>query len=98
MYRISRRPSLSFSLNRPNRPTVRNPTGERLVADDLTTKHQPSAPTTKGPKQDFGSEIDAFVQRSRTLQSTATEQRGRLIFAMDATASQIGRASCRERV
>ena len=58
------------------------------MADDLTTKHQPSAPTTKGPKQDFGSEIDAFVQRSRTLQSTATEQRGRLIFAMDATASR----------
>ena len=54
------------------------------------TKHAPSDLTVKKPKRDAGSDIDAFVQRSRALQSTnkVQGQRGRLIFALDATASR----------
>jgi hypothetical protein len=70
------------------------------MADDITktkhdiTKHRPSnAPsdlTVRKPKRDPACDIDAFVQRSRALQSTsrAQAQRGRLIFALDATASR----------
>jgi hypothetical protein len=54
------------------------------------TKHKPNDVTINKPKRDVGSEIDAFVQRSRAMQSTdrAQAQRGRLIFALDATASR----------
>ena len=68
------------------------------MADDTKhdlTKHAPStaAPsylTIKKPKRDPGSDIDAFVQRSRALQAAnrSQVQRGRLIFALDATASR----------
>jgi hypothetical protein len=53
-------------------------------------KRKPNDLSLKKPGRDVGSEIDAFVQRSRTLQSTnrAQAQRGRLIFALDATASR----------
>src|SRR5262245_26995242 len=44
-------------------------------------------------------EIETFIEKVRALDpATATGHRGRLIFALDATMSQIGRASCRERV
>jgi hypothetical protein len=54
------------------------------------TKHNPKDLTIKKPRRDVGLEIDAFVQRSRALQSTnrAQAERGRLIFALDATASR----------
>jgi hypothetical protein len=54
------------------------------------TKRKPNDLALKKPGPDVGSEIDAFVQRSRTFQSTnrAQAQRGRLIFALDATASR----------
>src|SRR5262249_3516944 len=43
---------------------------------------------TQKPKRDVGSDIDAFVRRSRALQSTTKRHRGRLIFALDATGSR----------
>jgi hypothetical protein len=54
------------------------------------TKQKPSDVTVKQPKHDPGAGIDAFVQRSRVLQATnrAQAQHGRLIFALDATASR----------
>jgi hypothetical protein len=59
------------------------------MADDIT-KHAPSDLTVKKSKRDPGSDIDAFVQRARALQaaSSAQGQRGRLVFALDATASR----------
>ena len=59
------------------------------MSDDLTTKRPADLATTK-PKRDAGSEIDAFVQRSRALKAATTKQQGhgRLIFALDATASR----------
>jgi hypothetical protein len=54
------------------------------------TKYKPSNLTTNKPSRDAGSDIDAFVKRTRALQATnrAQAQRGRLIFALDATASR----------
>ena len=52
------------------------------------TKHKLADLTTKKPKQDVGSELDAFAERSRSLQAAKAQQRGRLIFALDATASR----------
>jgi hypothetical protein len=59
------------------------------MSDDLTTKRPADLATTK-PKRDAGSEIDAFVQRSRALKAATAKQRGhgRVIFALDATASR----------
>jgi hypothetical protein len=59
------------------------------MADDII-KRAPSDLTAKKSKRDPGSEIDAFVQRSRAIQSAnrAQAQRGRLIFALDATLSR----------
>jgi hypothetical protein len=54
---------------------------------DLTTK-KPTDVTIQKPKRDAGSEIDAFVQRSRAVQAATGSQRGRVIFALDATASR----------
>src|SRR5229473_2054866 len=51
---------------------------------DVTTKRQ----TDPAVKKTSGSEIDAFVQRTRALQAATAGQRGRLIFALDATASR----------
>jgi hypothetical protein len=54
-------------------------------------KSKPNDLTINKPnRQDVGSDIDAFVQRSRAIQSTnrAQGQRGRLIFGLDATASR----------
>ncbi len=53
-------------------------------------KSKPRELTNKEPRRDTGSEIDSFVQRARSLQSAnrAQAQRGRLIFALDATASR----------
>src|SRR2546423_8518881 len=46
------------------------------------TSHEPAAPSARA-------EIDAFIKRARTLApSTAPGQRGRLIFALDATMSR----------
>jgi hypothetical protein len=59
------------------------------MADDLTKRKQGDL-TAKRQKQDIGSEIDAFVQRARTLQASTGQQRGRLIFALDATGSRQG--------
>jgi hypothetical protein len=60
-----------------------------ITKKDLT-KNAPSNLTVKKPKWDPGSDIDAFVQRTRALQAKNQEQRqrGRLIFALDATASR----------
>jgi hypothetical protein len=55
------------------------------MADDLTKRKDTGL--TK-PKQDAGSEIDAFVRRSQSLQTSTRAQRPRLIFALDATASR----------
>jgi hypothetical protein len=54
------------------------------------TKYKPSGLTTNKPRQDSGSGIDAFVKRTRALQAAnrVQAQRGRLIFALDATASR----------
>jgi hypothetical protein len=54
------------------------------------TKRKPNDLTIKKAGRDVGFEIDAFVQRARALQSAnrAQAQRGRLIFALDATASR----------
>ena len=52
------------------------------------TKYRPADPTTRKSKQDVGSEIDAFVERTRAMQVATRPQRGRLIFALDATASR----------
>jgi hypothetical protein len=52
------------------------------------TKYRPADLTTRKPKHDAGSEIDAFVQRSRAMQAATRPQRGRLIFALDATQSR----------
>jgi hypothetical protein len=53
-------------------------------------KHKPADLAVKKSKRDAGSEIDAFVQRSRALKAAAAQQqgRGRLIFALDATHSR----------
>jgi hypothetical protein len=53
-------------------------------------KPKPADLAVKKSKRDTGSEIDAFVQRSRALKAAAVQQlgRGRLIFALDATASR----------
>ena len=53
-------------------------------------KPKPADLAVKKSKRDAASEIDAFVQRARALQSVnrAQAQRGRLIFALDATASR----------
>jgi hypothetical protein len=59
------------------------------MADDLTRRKQGDL-AAKRPKQGIGSEIDAFVQRSRSLQAATGRQRGRLIFALDATGSRQG--------
>jgi hypothetical protein len=56
------------------------------MAADLTQRKQTDL--TKNPKQDAGNEIDAFLQRSRMVQAAKAQQRGRLIFALDATASR----------
>ena len=68
------------------------------MADDIKTKHDikpapstaPGNLTVKKPKRDPGSDIDAFVQRTRAMQAANRVQahRGRLIFALDATASR----------
>jgi hypothetical protein len=52
--------------------------------------NKPSDLTSNKPKRDAGSNIDAFVQRSRALQAITRSQaqRGRLVFALDATASR----------
>lgn len=52
------------------------------------TKYRPADLTTRKPKHDAGSEIDAFVRRSRAMQAATRPQRGRLIFALDATQSR----------
>jgi hypothetical protein len=54
------------------------------------TKYKPSNLTTNKPSRDTGPGIDAFVKRTRALQATtrAQAQRGRLIFALDATYSR----------
>ena len=65
---------------------------EKHVAD--LTKRKQTDLATKRPKQDAGSEIDAFVQRSRTLQAATGKQLGRLIFALDATASRTTDLGC----
>jgi hypothetical protein len=59
------------------------------MSDDLT-KHRTSDLTVKRPRHDPGADIDAFVQHSRALQATnrAQARHGRLIFALDATASR----------
>jgi hypothetical protein len=57
------------------------------MADYLAKRKQGDL-TAKRPMQDIGSEIDTFVQRSRTLQAATGRYRGRLIFALDATASR----------
>jgi hypothetical protein len=53
-------------------------------------KHRLSDLTINKTRRDAGSEIDAFVRRSRAIQSAsrAQMQRGRLVFALDATASR----------
>jgi hypothetical protein len=63
-------------------------TRETNMAD--VTKYKPSDLTINKPKRDAGPEIDAFVQRTRELQATKRRQaqRGRLVFALDATASR----------
>ena len=68
------------------------------MADDIKTRHDtklapgiaPGDLTVKKAKRDPGSDIDAFVQRTRAMQaaSRVQAQRGRLIFALDATASR----------
>jgi hypothetical protein len=68
------------------------------MADDIKTRHDtklapgiaPGDLTVKKAKRDPGSDIDAFVQRTRAMQvaNRAQTQRGRLIFALDATASR----------
>jgi hypothetical protein len=68
------------------------------MADDIKTKHDtklapgtaPSGLTAKKPQRDPGSDIDAFVQRTRAMQAAnrTQAQRGRLIFALDATGSR----------
>jgi hypothetical protein len=79
--------------NRPKCPSVRKletigVKRKKKMTD--VTKCKPRELTSKKPGRDAGSEIDAFVQRSRALQSAnrAQAQRGRLIFALDATASR----------
>jgi hypothetical protein len=57
------------------------------MADNLT-KHNPTDLAAKKSKQDPGSEIDAFVHRSRAQQATTRQERGRLVYALDATASR----------
>lgn len=52
------------------------------------TKYRPADLTTRKSKQDIGSEIDAFVERTRAMQVATRPQRGRLIFTLDATASR----------
>ena len=53
------------------------------------TKHKQSEVTGEKTGREVGSDIDAFVQRSRALQSANRAQaRGRLLFALDATASR----------
>ncbi len=54
---------------------------------DLTTK-KPTDLTTQKSKRDDGSDIDAFLQRTRAMATATAGQRGRLIFALDATASR----------
>jgi hypothetical protein len=56
-------------------------------------KYKPNKPSnlpSNKPKGDAGSDIDVFVRRSRALQfaNRAQAQRGRLVFALDATASR----------
>ncbi len=54
------------------------------------TKYKSRNLTTNKPSRDTGSDIDAFVKRTRALQATnrVQAQRGRLIFALDATYSR----------
>ncbi len=56
---------------------------------DLIKRNSGSVAVSK-PKRDVGSDIDAFVQRTRALQSTnrVQAQRGHLIFSLDATGSR----------
>jgi hypothetical protein len=51
-------------------------------------KYKSSKLTTKSSKQDAGSDIAAFLQKARALQSTIGKRRGRLIFGLDVTASR----------
>ena len=53
-------------------------------------KHKPADLAVKKSKRDAGSEIDAFVQRSRALKAAAAKEQGhgRLIFALDVTYSR----------
>jgi hypothetical protein len=57
---------------------------------DVTKYNKPGSVTVNKAKRDIGSDIDAFVQRTRALQLTnrVQAQRGHLIFALDATASR----------
>jgi hypothetical protein len=55
---------------------------------DVTVRQTQGDLTAKRPKQDAGSEIDAFVRRTQALQAATRPQQGRLIFALDATASR----------
>jgi hypothetical protein len=60
------------------------------MSDDLTKRRANDLTVKKSKRDDPGADIDAFVQRSRALQAAkrAQAQRGRLIFALDATASR----------
>jgi hypothetical protein len=66
------------------------------MADDVMRKQAETSPTrktqtpSKTQTHTSGTGIDAFLQRSRALQAQAAQgaQRGRLIFALDATESR----------
>jgi hypothetical protein len=76
---------------KPSELSNRPKNQEDLMAGDLMKRRQ-AAPISPAKTQthNTGTGIEAFLQRSRTLQAQATNgsQRGRLIFALDATASR----------
>src|SRR5262245_31966095 len=56
---------------------------------DKAADQSPVAPANNSPAvSSTRAEIDAFIQRARTLAPAAAGKRGRLIFALDATMSR----------
>jgi hypothetical protein len=76
--------------------TMTNPTGgpivtKPLTAADIAARYVSSVPTTTkppAPKPQGSSQVEAFLRRSQAMRVATTEAQGRLIFALDATASR----------
>ena len=68
---------------------IDNPTKQKQQSDVTVRQKQGDLTTTKQKSRQGGaSEIAAFVKRTQALQAATRPQQGRLIFALDATASR----------